>query len=189
MGDQVDQTPVEDHRAIDVAKVLQMFHSDDGSTLREALQRLHVKLYHCGTERLQSLLRAAGAPAKVCNLVPQVVQACQVRRDWGRPSNSNKFTYSLAEAFNQEVQFDLLFYRSLLQPTLGGEQGIPICHLIGCCIRWSSFTMLLSRTTADLLNCISTSWVTIFGSMTILTLDGNQGCAPRRLMIGPCIAR
>ena len=137
-GDQADQTAAEDHRTTDVAKVMQLLHSNEDSVLRKALQRLHIKWYHCETERLQSLLRAAGAPSKACNLVPQVVQACQVCRDWKRPSNSNKLTFSLAHQFNEEVQFDLMFYRSLLQPSLGGERGIPICHLIDCCIRWSA---------------------------------------------------
>ena len=126
-------------------------------------------------------MRAAGAPAKACHVVPQVVQACQVCRDWERLGSSNKLTYSLAELFNEEVQFDLLFYRSLLQPTLGGEKGIPICHVIDCCARWSACTMAQSKSTIDLLNCISTSWVTLFGDMKTLTMDGESGMRAKEI--------
>ena len=136
---------------------------------------MHLKWYRCETERLQSLLRAAGAPAKACNLVPAVVQTCQVCREWRRPGNANKLTFSLAESFNEEVQFDLLFYKSLLQPTLGGEKGIPICHLMGCCIRWSACTTSPTRNTANFLNCISNSWIMVFERMETLTLDGESG--------------
>ena len=63
-ADQADQGAAEDHRTTDVTKVLQLLQSQDDSVLRKALQRLHIKWYHCETERLQSILRAAGAPLK-----------------------------------------------------------------------------------------------------------------------------
>ena len=121
-GDQVDQGAAGDHRTTDVVNVLQLLFSNDGSALRKALHMLHVKRYHCSTERFQSLFGVAGAPAKVCNLVPQVVQACQACRKWKRFGDSNEFACNFEEMFNEEVQFDLSFYRSLLQPRLGGEK-------------------------------------------------------------------
>ena len=111
-GVQADPGAAEGHRTTGVAKVLQLLHSQDDPALREALQRLHVNWYFCETERLQCLLRAAGAPAKACNLAPQVVQACQVCRDWQHLGNSDKLIYSPAATFNTEIQFDLMFYRS-----------------------------------------------------------------------------
>ena len=118
-GDQADQAAAEDHRHIDVSKVLQLLRSQDESVIRKALQRLHVKWYHCEIERLQPLPRAVGALSKAVNFVLQVVQACQVCRPWRKPGQSNKLTYSLAMSFNEEVQFDLLFYHSRLEPGLG----------------------------------------------------------------------
>ena len=174
-GDQTDHAAAEDHRTIDVSKVLQLLHSSDEAVVRKALQRLHVKWYHAETERLQSILKAAGVPSRACNLVPQVVQACQVCRPWKRPGNNNKLTYSLALAFNEEVQFDLLCYHSMLEPNLGSDKGIPIVHMIDYCIRWSACTMVRSKTTKDLLSAISSSWVSIFGNMQVLTLDGEIG--------------
>ena len=45
--------------------------------------------------------------------------------------------FSLALVFHEDVQFELLFDRSALQPGLGGQHGIPIVHPIDCCTRWS----------------------------------------------------
>ena len=126
-GDQADQAAAEDHRTTDVSKMLNLFRSEDDPVIRKALQRLHIKWYHYETERLQSILRAAGVPAKACNLVPQVVQACQVCRPWRRPGQANKFTVSLALAFNEEVQFDLLSYHSQLEPGPGGSTRSADC--------------------------------------------------------------
>ena len=91
-GDQADHIAAEDHCTTDVAKVLQLLRHRDKAIVRNALQRLHVQWYHCGTKRLQSLLRAAGAPARACNLVPPQSYS-HVRRvapghDQGRHTNS-----------------------------------------------------------------------------------------------------
>lgn len=133
-GDQVDQAAAEDHTITDVSKALQSVRPPDDSVGRKALQRLHVKWYHCATG-LKSLFGAAGVFPRGCNLVPHVVQACQVCRPWGKPGQSNKFTYPFVLQFNEEVQFDLMVYRSTLEPGLGGAHGIPIVQ-IDCCIRW-----------------------------------------------------
>lgn len=74
-ADQADQGVAEDHRILDVAKVLRLLQSEDESVSRKVLQRFHVKLYHWQTGRFQSFLRAVGGPSKVCSLVPAVVQA------------------------------------------------------------------------------------------------------------------
>ena len=174
-GDQADQAAAEDHRTTDVTTALQLLRSSEEATIRKALQRHHVKWYHCETERLQSLLKAAGAPSKAINLFPQIIQARQICRPWKKPSQSNQLTYSLATNFNEEVQIDLLFYQSKLEPSLGGAQRIPIIHLIDCCRRWSTCLKPQSKTTKDLLNKISLACVDVFGGMNTLTLDGETG--------------
>ena len=108
-------------------------------------------------------------------MCPRVVQACQSCRPWKRPSQGNKLTFSFALPFQEEVQFDLLFYRSALQPGLGGENGIPIVHLIDCCIRWSACIKSRSTTIRDLSDSMSIAWINAFGNMTVLTLDGDSG--------------
>ena len=178
-GDQADQAAAENHRTIDVSKVLQLLRSEDESVIRKVQLRLHVKWYHAETERLQSLLRAAGVLPKACNLVPQVIQSCQVCRPWRKPGQNNKLPYSLALSFNEGVQFDLIFYHSRLEPGLGGAHGIPVLHFIDCCIRLSARIKSQSKSTRDLLDGISLAWVNVFGGVQTLILDGETGMRGR----------
>ena len=78
-------------------------------------------------------------------------------------------------AFNEDVQFDLLFYRGRLGAKLGGAHGVPIIHLIDCCIRWSACLKPQSKTILDLFDGISLAWVDVFGGMRVLTFDGETG--------------
>ena len=139
------------------------------------MQRLHVKWYRCEPKRFQSICKAAGVPARACGLVPHVMQTCQVGRSWKRPSQSDKFTYGLALAFQEDVQFDIRFYHSALQPGLGGETGIPIVHLIDCCIQWAARMLSHSCSTMGLFDCMPVAWVNVFGGMQVLSLDGETG--------------
>lgn len=66
-----------------------------------ALHFLRVKLHHCETERLQCSLRVVGAPARACNLAPQIVQVCQVCGQWGRPGQPNQLSVSFALPFQE----------------------------------------------------------------------------------------
>ena len=69
-----------------------------------------------------------------------------------KPGQSNKLIYLLAMSFNEEVQFNLSFYHSKLEPGLGGAHGVPIIHLIDYCMRWSACFKSQSKTTWDLLD-------------------------------------
>ena len=114
IGDRVGHGAAEDHRTTHVVKVFRSLHHADEAAVRAALHRLHVKWHRCETERLQSLLRAAGAPPRACICVPPVAQACQCCRPWKRFGQSHKLTLSLAMSVDEEVQLDLMFYRSAL---------------------------------------------------------------------------
>ena len=125
---------------------------------------------------MQSILKAVGVPCRACGLVPQVVQAYQVCRPWKRPGQSNKLSFSLALSFDgRNVQFDYMFYKSLLEFGFGGEQGIAIVHLMDCCIRWSACRRTPTTTIRGLLGCMSVSWINVFGGMKTSNIDGETG--------------
>eukprot|EP00973_Karenia_brevis_P047493 6594134-Karenia_brevis.AAC.1 len=65
---------------------------------------------------MSQILRASGVPNKAIEHVPDIVNGCMVCRDWHRPGLQNVATFRLSLAFNEDVQFDLMFYRSVLQP-------------------------------------------------------------------------
>ena len=80
-------------------------------------------------------------------------------------------TFRLTVEFNEEVQFVLMTYMSILKPELG---LIPIAHLICTCIRWSA----TARTTEEENNRTSTVgriWIQIDGPMQTLTLYADTG--------------
>ena len=81
--------------------------------------------------------------------------------------------------FQEEVQIDLLFYRSAPQPDLGGEHGIPIVYPMDCCIRWPACMRSPPRGTRDLFDCISITWANVCGRVEVLALDGETGMRSR----------
>ena len=174
---QSDHSAVEDWRTLDVQKALETLKSDDAGVRRKALQRLHIRWWHVPSEAFQRTLRVAAAPARAVAEVPSVVQACSICRDWRRPGPRDVATFRLVLEFNEEVQFDLMFYTSLLEPARG---SIPVAHLIDSCIRFSQ-TGTTRRDEIALCTIIARTWIAIFGPMTTLTLDEETG------MRGQCV--
>ena len=157
-------------------QVLRALHRLNDSIAKKALQRLHIRWWHASIEQLTNVLKAAGAPPRAVNMIPAVVGACQVCRTWKRPSNRSILTSSLSTQFNEDVQFDLFFYESLLEPDKGRR---PVCHLIDTCLRWSSTMIARSKNEDDLTNAIGQCWANVFGPRQRLTLFEETGMRGR----------
>ena len=166
----------EDWRTFDVGRAMRLLHSPSNEIRRQALRRLHVWWYHGTTQQMSQFLRAAGAPARAISDVASMVQSCTIRRDWHRASTQNIASFRLSSAFNEEVQFDLLLYQSLLQPDRG---MLTISHLVCACIRWDATCVCLSKEREALLTAISVSWIAHFGQMETLVLDKETGIRGR----------
>ena len=132
----------EDWKSFDVSKAMTALRHPDQAARLRTLQRLHVRWYHATAAQMTGLLKAAGAPADAVLEVKTVCAQCLVCRDWHRPGPHNVATFKLSLAFNEEVQFDLMFYHSLLQPRRG---NITILHLVDCCIRWDAACVLAGK--------------------------------------------
>eukprot|EP00973_Karenia_brevis_P019732 2705599-Karenia_brevis.AAC.1 len=72
-----------------------------------------------------------------------------VCRDRHRPGLQNVATFRLSLAFNEDAQFDLMFYRSILQPE---RDQLAIIDLVDACIRWDCTQVSPSREEDDLLS-------------------------------------
>ena len=166
----------EDWRTFDVSRALAALRSPNQEVRRRTLQKLHVRWYHATRTSMTQILQAAGAPSNAIADIASVVQGCLVCRDWYRPVPRNIATFRLSLAFNEEVQFDLLFYHSLID-----EPGKlrNIAHLVDCCIRWSATGECESKEEEELTRKISTIWISIFGPMETLTLDEEAGMRHR----------
>ena len=77
----------------------------------------------------------------------------------------------MVEQFNQEVQFDPMFYHSLFDP----ETMLVIVHLVDVCIRWSATGVVKGRREEQLCSGISRVWIAIFGPMQVPVLDEESG--------------
>ena len=150
-----------------------LLNPDDG-LVKKALMRLHVRWWHATTEQLSQTLRAAGSPPRAISMIPNVVNGCQICRNWKRPSNRTTLAGELSFKFNMEVQVDLLFYNSILQPSRNGEKGIPILHIIGTCLRWSAAVVLPDKSEQTLLNALSQVWIAVFGAPEVFTQDAER---------------
>ena len=175
-ANQADDAAAEDWRAFDVSKALQALRSSDAQVRRKAIKRLHIRWWHAGVSDLQRILRAAGAPPAAIADTPAVVQGCLICRDWKKPPPHSVATFRIVLEFNEEVQWDLLFYMSLIEPT---EHQRPISHLVDACIRWSSTALPRSREEADLCSAIAAQWIRIHGPMKTLVIDGETGLTGR----------
>lgn len=163
-AEQANQDAAEDWRKMDIAKVLRQLHNPKLSLVRKAL----IRWWHATTEQLRQTLKAAGAAPRAINCVPEVVNAYQIYRNLRKPSNRTVLPSSLSTEFNHNVQFDLMFYTSLIEPD-GGNR--PIIHLIDACLRWSATKDSGGKSDEVLPDGISTTWIAVYGPMSVLTLD------------------
>ena len=162
----------EDWRHFDVSRAMATLSHPSEDVARRSIQRLHVRWYHATQKQMCDIFRAAGVPSSAVDLVKGVVQGCHVCRDWHRPAAHNVAAFRLSLKFNEEVQFDLMFYTSQLQPERG---SLTVMHLVDTCIRWDVSAVIAAKTEDVLCAAITTWWISIFGPMEVLTLDEETG--------------
>ena len=158
----------EDLRTFDVTRSMTALRSDHPEVRKRTLQRLHVRWYHATIDQMTAILRAAGVPPRALADIPGVVHSCGICRQWHKPSPKNITAFRMVDRFNEEVQFDLMFYHE-------GGVLVNIIHLIDVCIRWSATRIVETKEEAELTKAISDMWITIFGPMETLTQDEETG--------------
>ena len=157
-----------DWTSFDVQASLRGLRHADEAGRRRILRKLHLRWYHCGTEKLTSLLRAAGLGKDILDLIPEIVDTCRVCRRWARPSADAKASCRMIVGFNIEVEGDLMFYRH------HGKQHIVLV-LVDRGVRWCATAPVSDRSTSTLLTNLDRAWISIFGPMQVLIFDGEGG--------------
>ena len=113
--------------AFDLGRALKLLSHMDEAIVRRTLRRLHIRFWHAPAKRLEEILRQAGAPSRAIKLCKEIVETCRSCRMWARPGpRSITTSLRLAQAFNEIVQWDILFHRDIM-----------ISHLIDEAIRWT----------------------------------------------------
>ena len=163
------QTPVpSDWTSFDVQSSIRGLRHGTEAARRQILRKLHLRWWHCSTDKMCRFLRAAGLGKDILELVPAIQDTCRVCRHWARPSADAKATCRMVIGFNIEVEGDLMFYRHQ------GQQQI-ILVLADRGVRWITTSLVADRQTATLLTALDVSWVSVFGPMQVLVFDGETG--------------
>ena len=94
---------------------------------------------------MRRFLERVGVSEEVLKLIPEVCQTCKVCRTWAKPGPSNACSVSLPDAFNQQVECDLLFVCKRV-----------IFHLTDRCARWHESALIPNKESETLVNALYT---------------------------------
>ena len=148
----------------DLGFALQQLRSIRIGIVRRTLRKLHIRWYHASSKKMQTLLQAAGVSPDVLCLVPSIVDTCDICRSWQRVGPRSVASTRLPEAFNKEVQMDLLFYKTHI-----------ILHCIDACTRWTSVHMLPNREPSSIVDGFAACWLRLFGPPATVLSDQEGG--------------
>ena len=109
---------------------------------------------------MQTLLQAAGVGVDILNMVPSIIDTCDICRSWQRVGPRSVASTRLPQAFNQEVQIDLLFFKTKV-----------ILHCIDACTRWSSVQLLPNREYSSIIDGFAACWLRLFGPPALVLSD------------------
>ena len=111
------------------------------------------------------LLDRAGV-RDIATLVHEVVDTRACCRKWAKPLPASVASVNVPDAFNVQVECDLLFIYDYI-----------IFHLICRCTRWHAAVLVENRETETLLTALNDAWIAIHGPMKELIMDGETAIA------------
>ena len=150
----------------DVQRTLRALGCQNEAGRRRLIRKLHLRWWHAAAAPMKRILKHAGMPDSVLNLVDEIVDTCSVCRTWKPPMHASIATASLPLAFNDQVEIDLLFYKKLI-----------ILHMVCRCTRWHAGRQVANKTMEALIPAIDECWCCHHGSMKELILDGEGALA------------
>eukprot|EP00971_Amphidinium_carterae_P007702 152410-Amphidinium_carterae.1 len=100
-ADAETQASDEPWTGLDLKPSLMELSSGNKVVRSRALRRIHVRLWHCGAEKMKRLLSLAGAPRKTLDEVDDIIDTCAVCREWTRRSDHPVHTSSITTSFNE----------------------------------------------------------------------------------------
>ena len=153
-----------DWARFDVSRSLRVLRTGADNACKLELRKLHLRLWHAGRQSMTQVLRAVGVKQRILDMIPEIIQTCAECRKWQCPAPATQHALSASLAFNQHVEFDLLFYRQHI-----------VCHAICRATRWHAATAVASKDGEVLQEALSTMWITIHGPMANLISDGEGG--------------
>ena len=105
-------------------------------------------------------MAAAGLPKEILDEVQGVVDTCSVCREWQRNGSRPMASVSLTTAFNEGLQFDLIFL----------DDGAAV-HLICLCIKWAQAVFVSGKEADVVLPAIVHMWFRVYGPPKFIVSD------------------
>ena len=155
-----------DWTAFDIGRTVKALKVCTPVQARLSLRKLHLRWWHAQAATMTRILRRAGVPKQVCDLIPEIVSTCTSCRAWSRPLPASVASVELADSFNQQVECDLMFVFSFI-----------IFHMIDRCARWHAACLVPTKEDTALVDALNAIWVGIHGPMIELIMDGEVGLA------------
>ena len=144
----------------DLGRALRALRSGNVGVITRSLRQLHLRWWHASSHRMCSILKHAGLPKAVIDLVAGVTDTCRICRLWAKPLHRAQATLRMATSFNDVVQVDPLFIGPMV-----------ILHCCDECIRWSACIQIASKVTAHILAGLTQIWLGIYGPPTVIIAD------------------
>ena len=148
----------------DLGFALQQLRSIRAGVVRRTLRKLHIRWYHAGAKKMQTLLQAAGVSPDILLMIPSIVDTCDICRNWQRVGPRTVASTRLPETFNKEIQMDLLFYKDHV-----------LLHCIDACTRWSAVHKLSNREPSSIVDGFAACWLRLFGPPAVVLSDQEGG--------------
>ena len=153
-----------DWTVFDIGHVVRALRTDNEATLKRVLRTLHVRWWHASEATMQRFLKRAGVSDKTLKLIPDIARTCAVCREWARPGPSNASHVEIPDAFNQQVECDLVFIHKSI-----------IIHFLDRCTRWHAAKVIPDKNAETLINAIDSVWVQLHGPPKEFIMDGEAG--------------
>jgi len=149
----------------DVARSLKAIRLGTDAQQRLVLRKLHLRWWHASASAMHKLLERAGCPPGALDRIKTICDTCAACRSRARPQPDSVASLEIADKFNQQVEYDIVFIYK-----------VEIFHLVDRCTRWEMAMVVDTKEDETLIDAID-AWVNHFGPMKQLIGNGESGIA------------
>jgi len=153
---------------------MRLLRSPNDTIVKRTLRKLHVRLWHGTSARMEDLLTTAGAPQRAISFVKGIVDTCPVCRPWTQIGARSIATLKNVTTFNEELQVDIMFWRAASttrRRTTPDSELRNVFHIICVCTRYAQAIIIPDREVATILDALASIWFRIFGTPKRLVSD------------------
>jgi hypothetical protein len=165
-----DNSP-SDWTRFSIDRSLRVLKTGTDEQRRKELRKLHLRWWHAPRTPLENILKAGGIDERTISWIPDIIDTCRSCRPWQPHKDSPQTTIDLPCKQNDKVEADIMFYKTW-----------QIWHMIDKADRWHNGVEVLGKTSVELQEAISTTWLQIFGPFKYLIIDGEKGISSKETL-------